>query len=81
MALRREERKVLSKVSSRVLSRACNRGYSRASSKASSKGQAEEARRLLRAVLADRFPGTETMLEIDHIAEASALESLLVDRF
>ena len=45
------------------------------------KGQAEEARRLLRAVLADRFPGTETMLEIDHIAEASALESLLVDRF
>ena len=43
-------------------------------------GQAVEARRLLRTVLADRFPGLEAMPEIDRIAQVSTLESLLIDR-
>ena len=42
------------------------------------KGQAEEARRLLRMALADRFPGLETMPEIDRIANIPDLESLLI---
>ena len=42
------------------------------------KGQAEEARRLLRMALADRFPGLETMPEIDRIGNIADLESLLI---
>jgi hypothetical protein len=43
-------------------------------------GQAAEARRLLRAVLVDRFPGLEAMSEIDHIPNVATLESLLIDQ-
>jgi len=42
-------------------------------------GQVDEARRLLRAVLAARFPGVESMSELDRIADVSKLESLLID--
>ena len=42
------------------------------------KGQAEEARRLLRLALADRFPGLETMPELDRIQDLADLESLLL---
>lgn len=43
------------------------------------KGQADEARRLLSAVLASRFPGLETMPELSAISDLGTLESLLVD--
>jgi hypothetical protein len=44
------------------------------------KGKTEEARRLLRAVLADRFPGLESMPELDRIAQVSDVESLLIEK-
>ena len=42
------------------------------------KGVATEARRLLRLTLGDRFPGLETMPELDRIESLSDLESLLI---
>ncbi len=42
------------------------------------KGQAQEARRLLRLYLADRFPGLETMPELDRIADPAVFETLLI---
>ena len=44
------------------------------------KGQAEEARRLLRVVLADRFAGLEAMPELERIGDVATLESLFLDR-
>lgn len=41
-------------------------------------GQSSEARRLLRSCLAARFPGLETLAEIDAIAGVPAMESLLL---
>ena len=43
-------------------------------------GQAEEARRLLRVVLADRFPGLEAMPDLERITDIATLESLFLDR-
>jgi hypothetical protein len=42
------------------------------------RGQAQEARRLLRLYLADRFPGLETMPELDRIADPAVFETLLI---
>ncbi len=44
--------------------------------KAASEGQTEGERKLLRKFLATRFPGLETMPEIDRIASADAIEAL-----
>lgn len=41
-------------------------------------GQCEEARRLLRAVLRDRFPGLESLPEIANIRSLSKLEALFI---
>ena len=41
-------------------------------------GEAKEARRLLRLALADRFPGLDTMPELDRIVDLADLESLLL---
>ena len=49
-----------------------------ASKQAKAEGKAEEARRLLRLTLADRFPGLDAMPEIDQISELADLESLLI---
>ena len=46
--------------------------------KGEANGKAEEARRLLRLALADRFPGLETMPELDRIVDLADLESLLL---
>ncbi len=42
------------------------------------RGQAQEARRLLTLYLADRFPGLETMPELDRIAAPAVFETLLI---
>ncbi|MDX1983617.1 MAG: hypothetical protein SFV51_25315 [Bryobacteraceae bacterium] len=42
-------------------------------------GQASEALQILRRVLAERFPGLESMPELDAISEPAALENLLLD--
>jgi len=47
--------------------------------KGEAKGQANEARRLLRAVLASKFPGLEMMPELETITDVRTLESLLID--
>ena len=54
------------------------KGEAQGLAKGQAKGQAEEARRLLRMALADRFPGLETMPEIDRIGNIADLESLLI---
>ena len=42
------------------------------------KGEAAEARRLLRLILADRFPGLENLPELDRIVDLADLENLLL---
>ena len=54
------------------------KGKAEGKAEGESKGKAEEARRLLRLTLADRFPGLETMPELDRIADLADLESLLL---
>ena len=44
------------------------------------KGQAAEALRLLRVVLADRFPGLEAMPELERITDVATLDSLFLGR-
>ena len=41
-------------------------------------GLAKEARRLLRLILADRFPGLENLPELDRIVDLADLENLLL---
>lgn len=43
-------------------------------------GKAEEARNLLRMALSRKYPGMETMQQIDRIVDVRTLESLLLDR-
>lgn len=43
------------------------------------KGQAAEARRLLRLALSRKFPGLESLPEIDLISDIRLLEALLLD--
>ncbi len=46
---------------------------------AEARGRAAEARRLLKLALAKRFPGLETMPELETISSVTVLESLLLD--
>ena len=46
--------------------------------KAAAAGEAREARRMLRLALAQRFPGLETMPEIDRISETGDLENIML---
>ena len=54
------------------------KGKAEGEAKGKAEGKAEEARRLLRLALADRFPGLETMPELDRIADLAELEFLLL---
>lgn len=47
--------------------------------KGEQKWRTEEARTLLRRSLANRFPGLETIPELDRISDAATLENLLLD--
>ena len=55
------------------------KGEARGEAKGEAKGRAKEALRLLRLALGDRFPGLETMPELDRIENLADLESLLVE--
>lgn len=56
------------------------RGFESGIEKGQAEGQVAEARRLLRAVLANRFPGLDALTEIDQITDVAVLESLLIDQ-
>ena len=60
--------------------KATREGLEQGMAKGEMKGQAEEARRLLRVVLADRFPGLEAMPDLERITDVATLESLFLDR-
>ena len=60
------------------LAKGIERGRAEGEAHGMMKGQSEEARRLLRMALAERFPGLDTMPELDRIHDLSALESLLL---
>ena len=54
------------------------RGEAAGLAKGEAAGLAKEARRLLRLILADRFPGLENLPELDRIVDLADLENLLL---
>ena len=58
--------------------RAVARGQVEGEARGKELGQAHEARRLLRLALTSRFPGLESMPELDRIAKVDDLEALLL---
>lgn len=60
--------------------KATREGKAEGQAEGEKKGQAAEALRLLRVVLADRFPGLEAMPELERITDVATLESLFLGR-